>query len=552
MPIIYDTLLLRRGLAANRTSFVPLQGEPLFAVDTDEFYIGDGTTPGGVLINSDLIENGGYLYSNFRQPGAFFDGTEWGSLAYSADGINYAEIYGLNSYRPPSDGVHARGVRDCSIIKIGDTYFIIHTISGGSGSGYGLGNSGVISSPDLINWTHVTDVIASGAVGFAAPRWFIDLPTGNRWAIGQTGDAHFILIQNTSDDGITWINQTGNLTFDGSGDTINGRDAYIVYKDGTYYLYWFDYDDEPNYHLATNSSLTAGGWIDQGAQSFSNAGEGVCVFLRPDGNYMGYISAGSIMKYFVSSSAGSLTSWNSLQTLNLPPSLGGGFGGQYDNGTVWVVQDSQTKQDALGALIQRIGFTSPVFRNLVVNTAAVSPTIFIGPNYDNNNNVLALNGNNASGKVIGIAGGESSGLLSVIAGTNATTNFANNDGTNYRLLMSLSSSANLTINGDCIAGGNLLISTVGKGLRVKEGSNAKQGVATLSSGTVTVSNNSVTSNSRIFVSGGSLNSSTAIGALSVPTITNGTSFVITSYIPGGTSVETGDLRTINYEIFEPA
>lgn len=110
-----------------------------------------------------------------------------------------------------------------------------------------------------------------------------------------------------------------------------------------------------------------------------------------------------------------------------------------------------------------------------------------------------------------------------------------------------------TFTGDVTAStGNVIISTAGKGLEVKEGANAKQGTATLVLGTVTVSNTSVTANSRIIVTGGALNASTALGVLSVPTQTAATSFVITSYIPGGVSTETGDLRTVAWEIFEPA
>lgn len=48
--------------------------------------------------------------------------------------------------------------------------------------------------------------------------------------------------------------------------------------------------------------------------------------------------------------------------------------------------------------------------------------------------------------------------------------------------------------------GNLLISTIGKGLQVKTGANAKIGTATLVGGTITVANTSVTANSKIFFS----------------------------------------------------
>lgn len=48
--------------------------------------------------------------------------------------------------------------------------------------------------------------------------------------------------------------------------------------------------------------------------------------------------------------------------------------------------------------------------------------------------------------------------------------------------------------------GNVLVSTIGKGLQVKTGTNAKIGQATLVAGTVVVANTSVTANSRIFFS----------------------------------------------------
>src|ERR1035437_5803350 len=60
--------------------------------------------------------------------------------------------------------------------------------------------------------------------------------------------------------------------------------------------------------------------------------------------------------------------------------------------------------------------------------------------------------------------------------------------------------ASPTFTGDVnVSTGNLLISTIGKGLQVKTGANSKIGQATLVAGTVTVANTSVTANSRIFL-----------------------------------------------------
>lgn len=80
------------------------------------------------------------------------------------------------------------------------------------------------------------------------------------------------------------------------------------------------------------------------------------------------------------------------------------------------------------------------------------------------------------------------------------------------------------------------------GFRVTEGSNTKQGVATLAAGTVTVSNTSITANSRVFLTAQDNNST---GSLRVSARTAGTSFTITSS-------NSADSGVVAYEIFEPA
>lgn len=82
--------------------------------------------------------------------------------------------------------------------------------------------------------------------------------------------------------------------------------------------------------------------------------------------------------------------------------------------------------------------------------------------------------------------------------------------------------------------GNVLISTIGKGLQVKTGTNAKIGTVTLVAGTATVANSSITANSRIFLT--AQNNAGTIGSLSVTTITANTSFVIKSTNPLDTSL----------------
>lgn len=89
---------------------------------------------------------------------------------------------------------------------------------------------------------------------------------------------------------------------------------------------------------------------------------------------------------------------------------------------------------------------------------------------------------------------------------------------------------------------DLRVGTAGRGLQIAEGSNAKSGTATLVAGAVTVSNTSVTANSRIQLT--SQADGGTPGFLRVSARTAGTSFTITS--SSGT-----DTSTVGYFIVEP-
>jgi hypothetical protein len=88
----------------------------------------------------------------------------------------------------------------------------------------------------------------------------------------------------------------------------------------------------------------------------------------------------------------------------------------------------------------------------------------------------------------------------------------------------------------------LAVTVAGDGVQVKEGSNCKQGTGILVAGTATVSNTSVTANSRIFVCRNILGATP--GHWSITRVA-GTSFTITSSSSSETS-------SFVYEIFEPA
>lgn len=89
------------------------------------------------------------------------------------------------------------------------------------------------------------------------------------------------------------------------------------------------------------------------------------------------------------------------------------------------------------------------------------------------------------------------------------------------------------------------IVTAGKGLLIKEGSNAKMGTATLVAGTATVATTAVTANSRIFLTTQSLGTVATPMAVAVTTRNAGTDFTITSEDGTDTSV-------VAWMIVEPA
>lgn len=84
----------------------------------------------------------------------------------------------------------------------------------------------------------------------------------------------------------------------------------------------------------------------------------------------------------------------------------------------------------------------------------------------------------------------------------------------------------LQTTGNITIGGDTVINTIGRGLQIKQGANARTGRATLVAGTVTVANTSVGANTNIYVF--CLTPGGTPGWLQVSAVVNGTSFTILS------------------------
>jgi hypothetical protein len=101
-----------------------------------------------------------------------------------------------------------------------------------------------------------------------------------------------------------------------------------------------------------------------------------------------------------------------------------------------------------------------------------------------------------------------------------------------------------------VVAGDLSIETAGKGLKVKSGSNAKKGTATLVNGVVTVTNSSILAGSQVIITRGAVNTSTAIGHVTVSK-SAGASFTVTVR-KSDTTTETGDQSSIEWLIVDEA
>lgn len=98
--------------------------------------------------------------------------------------------------------------------------------------------------------------------------------------------------------------------------------------------------------------------------------------------------------------------------------------------------------------------------------------------------------------------------------------------------------------GTVTATGDVKLSTAGKGIYIKEGSNATMGTSTLSGGTLTINTSKVTANSRIFLTAQE-GTVTDLGMLYIQSRTAGTSFTVKS-------TNALDTCTFSWLIVEPA
>ncbi len=202
----------------------------------------------------------------------------------------------------------------------------------------------------------------------------------------------------------------------------------------------------------------------------------------------------------------------------------------------------------IGICPEGAGTTSyPKYFNTVSGSGNVTAISSIIPNNGASINdapwVVNINANNTANTLCGwVTAGNSKNPMSFI-GTQHKTQTTSSEVSD--LWFATQKAGTLTLGLKLTDQGQLAVQQASAGISIKEGSNCKQGVATLVAGTVVVNNTSVTTSSRILLTAQSLGTILVPAALAVSARTASTSFTILSSDVTDTSV-------VAYEIFEPS
>ena len=245
----------------------------------------------------------GYVYTTFKGDAAA-DQELW--VYSSSNGTNFGVLADTN-YRGPS-GV----LRDPSIIQHNGLYYIAHTVQSWTTNST---HFNIASSPDLVNWTHVTSVNSGVAnTRFTwAPEFYVEGGTIRIIvSISQTTCSncfrpYIFTAQNSSLSSWSGPVQMGGLGY-------NYIDTYVVKSGSTYHAFTKNETSKYIEHW-TSTSLTSG-WSNQG-QLWSSGYEGPAVLRMSDGSWRIWIDKYTNGGIWTATSS-NLNSWSGLSQITCP------------------------------------------------------------------------------------------------------------------------------------------------------------------------------------------------------------------------------------------
>lgn len=156
-------LKLRRGTDSGRSAITPAEGEPIFTTDTKKLYVGDGSTAGGIAVDTAVSDGdkGDITVSS--------SGATW---TIDNDAVTYAKIQNVSATSRLL-GRASSGAGDVEEITIGSGLTLTGTTlsaSGGGGGGTGAptyvvtktADETITSSTTLQDDDHLFQALTSG------------------------------------------------------------------------------------------------------------------------------------------------------------------------------------------------------------------------------------------------------------------------------------------------------------------------------------------------------------------------------------------------------
>lgn len=210
-------------------------------------------------------------------------------FAVSEDGYNYKA---LNNNRPVIESAaisSTGGVRDPHILRCEDgrTFYMVVTDMTSS-KGWDSNRAMVLlKSTDLVNWTSSIINIQEkyeGQEGLQrvwAPQTIYDPAAGKYmvyWSMKHNDGPDIIYYSYTNDDFTDLATEPAQLFFPENGKSC--IDGDIIYKDGTFYMFYKTEGHGNGIKLATTDNLTSGNWTEHEGykQQTPEAVEGSSVF----------------------------------------------------------------------------------------------------------------------------------------------------------------------------------------------------------------------------------------------------------------------------------
>lgn len=197
-------LQIRRGTDAERQLFIPLQGEIIFTTDTKKLYVGDGTTLGGVAV--DTAGGGGGEPDGNTTYGISAETVSGGANLRltgsdaSTDNVKLAAGSNVTISRTNADTITIAATGDGGAVQLNELTDVVIT---------GTPTTGQVLKYDGTNWINDTDATGGGGSATTLDELTDVVITGTP----STG-------QVLKYDGTNWVNGTDNVGGGGGGATV--------------------------------------------------------------------------------------------------------------------------------------------------------------------------------------------------------------------------------------------------------------------------------------------------------------------------------------------